>query len=287
MYEQYFRAITIEEALHALKNALQPTCILAGGTDVLLQSQHGKEAFFKSLIDISNIKELSGIKETPDGLWIGAVTKLADIETSELVMGACPILIEGVREVGSPQIRNLATIGGNICNASPSADTVPALLVLDAIVRLASPRGKREVSLSAFFKGPGLSVLERDEILIAILIPRLSAKARGVYIKLKAREVLDLAFVGVAVIAVPDVEQRDIRIALGAVAPTPIRATRSETILKKTKVLNHSVVYRAAQAAVSTISPISDVRASAEYRQEMVKNLTVRALMQVLDLADD
>lgn len=287
MYEQYIRALTTEEALRALQDAPQPIRILAGGTDVLLQRQHGGAAAYKSLLDISNIEELTGIKETVDGLWIGAATKLAAIETSNLITKLCPILAEGAREVGSPQIRNLATLGGNICNASPSADTAPALLVLNAIVLLLSQRGERKIPLATFFKGPGISVMDDDEIMTAVLIPRQSTNARGMYIKLKAREVLDLAFVGVSVLVVNSGEQLDLRIALGAVAPTPIRATRSEKILKKAKVLNPSVIQLAAQAACDEISPISDVRASAEYRQEMVKNLTAKALIQVLTQEDD
>jgi CO/xanthine dehydrogenase FAD-binding subunit len=287
MYEQYVRALTSEEALQVLREAPQPVRILAGGTDVLLQSKDGKIPKFNSLLDISNINELTGIKDTSAGLWIGSVTKLADIESSDLVASRIPVLIEGVREVGSPLTRNLATLGGNICNASPSADTVPALLTLDASVKLLSHRGEREVSLTAFFKGPGLSIIKSDEFLTAIIIPHQPANARGTYIKLKTRAVLDLAFVGISVFVVPGEEYMDVRIALGAVAPTPIRATQSEIILKKAKVLNFSLVRKAAQAAVEGISPISDVRASAEYRQEMVRNLIIRALAQVLDLEND
>lgn len=284
MFEQYIRATTTQEALQALQKAPRPVRILAGGTDLLLHEHQGEGAKFKSLIDISNVEELTGIKEQAGELWIGAATKLTAVETSTLVTEKFPVLVAGAREVGSPQIRNLATLGGNICNASPSADTVPPLLVLDARVELVSQGGSREVPLAEFFTGPGLTVIAEDEIMAAILLPPLPKTARGHYIKLKAREALDLAFVGVAVLVAPEGAGVTARIALGAVAPTPIRSLEAEKVLAEAKEIDLAVIRRAAQAACEEIAPISDVRASAQYRKEMVRNLTERALRHVLGL---
>jgi len=277
------KASTIEEALRAITNGPAPTGILAGGTDLLLQQQHGKKQACKSLVDITDVRELTQITKESDGLRIGAAVKLADIEQSELVKNFSPVLVEGAGEVGSLQIRNLATIGGNICNASPSADTIPPLLALDAQLSIVSSRGEREISLDKFFKGPGVTVLKEDELLASIFIPAPEQPAKGTYIKLKAREALDLAFVGVAVL----VTGSQVRIALGAVAPTPLRAIKAEKLLMDSAVKDIAAVRKAAEAAAEEISPISDVRASAEYRREMTRTLTERALARVLGLLDN
>jgi CO/xanthine dehydrogenase FAD-binding subunit len=282
MFNSYIRTSSIAETLSALQEAARPVRVLAGGTDILIQVQHSNGHDSASLIDISDVAELAGIEAGPDGLRIGAATKLADIERSDLFTGGLDVLIEGVSEVGSLQIRHLATLGGNVCNASPSADSIPALLVLNAVAELASPAGTREVPLHEFFTGPGATVLADNEILVAIRIPPVEAAARGTYIKLKEREVLDLAFVGVAVLLTQGDNGVDARIALGAVAPTPIRATQAEQLLAEADTLTEDVIRQAAQLAADACSPISDVRASAAYRQEMVKNLTEKALLQVL-----
>lgn len=281
MYQSYVRATSIEEALSALSQAKKPVQVVAGGTDLLLQGHHGNGTEVMSLVDISDIEELSGLQVTPTGLRIGAATRLADIERSNLLTGGWQTLMEGVVEVGSIQIRHLATIGGNICNASPSADTVPPLLVLDAVATAVSPRGQRDIPLTEFFVGPGETVLEEDEILVSVLIPQLPANATGTYIKLKVREALDLAFVGVSVLLSQTEDNLDARIALGAVAPTPIRATQAEALLAESSRPDEAAIRDAALLASKAASPISDVRASAEYRLEMVRNLTERALRQV------
>ena len=192
------------------------------------------------------------------------------------------MLMQGVKEVGSLQIRHLATIGGNICNASPSADTIPALLALEASVIILSPKGKRIVPLIKFFRGPGNTVLESNELLASIIIPSLPTDACGIYIGLKSREALDLAIVSVAVLLHKKDGRLNPRIALGAVAPTPIRAKSAEAFLAEAQSIDDAFIRQAAMLASLEVSPISDVRASAEYRREMVRNLTVRALQQAI-----
>jgi len=287
MIEQYVRAKSIDDALQLLKDTSSPVKLLAGGTDFLLQNQHGVDVGNHHVIDISDIAEIQGISESNDGLWIGAATKLADIESSELLAKQCSILVEGVQEVGSIQIRHLATLGGNICNASPSADTLPALIVLEASVKLVSHQGERLVPLASFFMGPGSTAMKRDEILTEIFIPAEALNAQGTYIKLKSRQVLDLAFVGVAVLKVEHGSSSDVRIALGAVAPTPVRAKTAEALLAQATSVDQVLIQQVAQAVIDDIAPISDVRASAEYRREMAINLTRRALEQVLTLEND
>ena len=282
MFQDYSRATTIEEALASMERATKPYRVIAGGTDLLLQAQRGKGNRPVSLISISDVDELAGMEVSSEGLRIGAVTKLADIERSNLLKGGLQVLTQGIKEVGSLQIRHLATIGGNICNASPSADTIPALLALEASVIILSPKGKRSVPLLQFFLGPGKTVLRRNELLASIIIPSLPTDACGIYIKLKSRGALDLAIVSVAVLLVKKDGVLDPRIALGAVAPTPIRAKLAESLLAKAPCIDDATIRQAALQASIEASPITDVRASAEYRKEMVKTLTERALHQVI-----
>jgi CO/xanthine dehydrogenase FAD-binding subunit len=282
MFREFLRATSIEQTLTLIEQTSAPYRVIAGGTDLLLQAQSGKYDQPMALISIGDVEELSRIKVSPDGLLIGAATKLADIEHSDLFTDGLQVLIEGVREVGSPQIRNLATIGGNICNASPSADTIPPLLVLEASAVILSPLGKRTVPLTEFFLSPGKTVLERNELLADIIIPALPATARGKYIKLKTRGALDLAIVSVAVMLSDKAGRFDPRIALGAVAPTPIRAKSAEAFLAEEQSIDDAVIRQAAILASLEAYPISDVRASAAYRKEMVRTLTARALQQAI-----
>lgn len=287
MIEHYVRALKIDDVLQVLDGANQSVKVLAGGTDLLLQGQHGNDVAYQTVVDISDIPQIQGIRVTEDGIWIGAATKLADIEASDVLAKQCPILVAGAREVGSLQIRHLATLGGNICNASPSADTLPALFVLEASVKLVSHLGERLIPLASFFTGPGSTIMERTELLTEIFIPAESLNAQGTYIKLKTRQVLDLAFVGVAVLNVLGGNSPDVRIALGAVAPTPVRAKKAELLLAQSQSIDKALIQQASQAVSEDIAPISDVRASAAYRREMAVNLTRRALEQVISLEND
>ena len=195
-----------------------------------------------------------------------------------------PFLSQSAGEVGSIQIRNRATIGGNIANATPSADVVPALLVLQAQVTISTQDGEKQVPLESFFLGPGKTVMERGDILTEILIPPASANLRGEYIKFSPREMMDLAYVGVAVALVTDGNEnacREVRIALGAVSPVPMRARKAEAVLVN-RVINEESAERAGEAAASECTPISDVRASAAYRRHMVRVNTKRAILNAV-----
>jgi carbon-monoxide dehydrogenase medium subunit len=206
---------------------------------------------------------------------------LYEIETSKLIKKKFPFLAQSAAEVGSIQIRNRATIGGNMANASPSADTSPALMALGAIATIVSAGGERKILVEEFFKGPGQSVMNVDEIVTEITIPKSGPSLVGEYIKFSPREMMDLAYVGVAVaynLAANDKKCTGVRIVLGAVAPTPIRAKRAEAALE-TQVLSEALAEKVGQIAAEEAKPISDVRSSADYRRAMVGTMTKRALL--------
>jgi carbon-monoxide dehydrogenase medium subunit len=185
--------------------------------------------------------------------------------------------------VGSIQIRHRATIGGNMANATPSADVAPALLALDAAVKIAGPDGERTLELEKLFRGPGQTVMSPEEILTAIIIPPVSPALAGEYIKFSPREMMDLAYVGVAVALTMNGDQKcaKARIALGAVSPTPMRARRAEALLEN-RVLTEELAEKAGIEAAAESKPISDVRSSADYRREMVRVNTKRALLNAV-----
>jgi len=280
---EYYEASTVPEVISLLNQYGKAAKPLAGGTDLLVNMKEGGLSP-KCLVNIKTVPGLGYIRfDETDGLRIGALTTIREIETSPLIREKFPCLHEGAKSLGSVQIRNRATIGGNLSNASPSADTAPPLLVLDATVRIVGARGERLVPLEQFFVGPGLSVLD-NEILTEIIVPASSQHSRGVYLSISRREAVDLALVGVAIVAKKDEKEarwKDIRIALGAVAPTPIRAHQTEKILEGNE-FQQGLIEKAASVACEEARPISDVRASEWYRCEMVKVLFKRAVEQTI-----
>ncbi len=273
--QAYKRVKTVQEACLLLQEP--DTRVIAGGTDILLKARVLPQEL--TLVDISAIAELCGIWQAEDGLHIGAATRLTDVVRAPLLQGAATqALVQGAVQIGSPQIRNLATLGGNLCNASPSADTSAPLLALDACAELVSQKGRRVLPLAEFFQGPGKNALGAGELLASILIPTQPAAACSVYLKHSPRRAMDLAFVGVAVWFAGAL----VRIALSAVAPTPIRAIAAEQFLAQAEKLDEAAVDQAAFLAAGAARPISDVRSTAEYRKEMVRVLTRRALRKVL-----
>lgn len=276
----YVRIGSVDELLALFETSSYPVRLIAGGTDLLTRIE--PDSAERVLVaDIGDVDELAGLVTTGEGLRVGAATKLADLEGSELLSGVLGVLADGAAQVGSPQIRNLATIGGNVCNASPAADTVPPLLILDARAELVSPRGLRTVPLDEFFIGPGQTVMSKDEFLAAVLIPTQPKGAVAVYLKQSPRRAMDLAVVGVGALLAWEGNGLQARIALGAVAPTPLRAVQAERLLEGAIELEGDVISRAAALAAQEAAPINDVRASAEYRKEMVRALTERALHQL------
>jgi CO/xanthine dehydrogenase FAD-binding subunit len=276
----YLRPSSLSEALKLLGNYGKEAKVLAGGTDLIVgMKEKGLSPGY--VIDIKGIKGLDGISYDPkEGLWIGTLATMNEVNASSCIREHYPFLSLAAGEVGSVQVRNRATIGGNLCNAAPSAETAPALLCLDAVLTVAGPKGERAVEIEEFFQGPGMTVLD-GEILTGIRIPPVPRK--GIYIKHSPRNAMDIAVIGVAAAVTPGQGGwKEVRIALGAVAPTPIRVREAEELLlKKGRV--KEAIEEAGRIAGKAASPIFDVRASAEYRREMVGNLVKRALSALCD----
>lgn len=278
---EFFEPTTLAEASRLF--AEEHAQLLAGGTDLVI----GMKAYTEtpqSVISLQKVPGLTGITtEADNSISIGAMTKVREVELSGDIQQHHTALAEGASEIGSIQIRNLATIGGNIAHASPAADTVAGLLVADAQVDIASTDGERSVPIDELFTGPGQTVLTPGEIITRFRLP--SPASGSHYIKHKIREVMDLAFIGVAAaINIDNGTITDARIGLAAVAPTPIRATEAEELLKG-NALTPELLEQAGEAAAAGCSPISDLRCSAEHRREMVNVLTQRTVQNALERA--
>lgn len=278
----YLEPATVEEAVSLLGKYDGKAKVVAGGTDLLVQIRD-KLIAPEYVVDIGYISGLDCIDyDETQGLRIGALTTIRAIEKSSRIYQVYPAISQAAGLLGSMAIRNVATIGGNLCNAAPSADTAPALIGLSAKGKIIGPDGEKFVSLEEFFTGPGCIVCEPGELLVEIQVPVPPPGTKGVYLK-HGRSAIDLATVGVAVIMTlePGVVCRDVKIVLGAVAPTPMRAKKAEEILRGKKV-EPALIEKSAQVAADEARPITDVRASAEYRKEMVKVYTRRAIAQLV-----
>jgi carbon-monoxide dehydrogenase medium subunit len=263
----YFEPATLGEASALLARYAGRAQPLAGGTDLLVEL---KEQLRRADC-VVNIKRIPGMAaltyDAREGLRIGALVTAREIELSEIILQHYASLAQSARELGSIQVRNRATIVGNVCRASPSADTIPPLVADGAQVEI---HGRAKLlPLEDFFTGPGKTVLGAGELVTAILVPPPPAGTKKVYLKHGRRKAMELATVGVAVTRTPE----EVRIALGAVAPTVIRARAAEKL--------YPDIEKAAQAAAAECAPISNVRASADYRRQMVRVLTRRALERV------
>ena len=278
---EFFEPTTLAEASRLF--AEEHAQLLAGGTDLVIGMKALTETP-QSVISLQKIPGLAGITtEADNSISIGAMTQVREVELSADIQQHHTALAEGAAEIGSIQIRNLATIGGNIAHASPAADTVAGLLVADAHVDIASAEGERTVPINELFTGPGQTVLTPGEIITRFRLPKPASGSH--YIKHKIREVMDLAFIGVAAaINVDNGTITDARIGLAAVAPTPIRATEAENLLKG-NAPTPELLEQAGEAAAAASSPISDLRCSAEHRREMVDVLTRRTLRQASERA--
>ena len=277
---EYFEPKSVGDALSVLAKAGADAKIIAGGTDVMVDIKFKEEP--GSLVNIKKIPGLSGIKENGASLRIGALTTIREMETSAILRDKLPVLWEAAHQFASLQVRNTATLGGNIGRASPSGETLAPLLVLDAKATVAFTDGEKTESLNSFFQGPGKTSMGAKGLLTAIEIPYPAPGSQGVYLKHAVRGAMDIAMVGVAVLLTPDGGKKnvqDIRIGLGAVAPTPLRAPKTEALLRG-KPLTAALVKEAGALAASEASPISDQRSSAENRRWIVEALTRRGLEQ-------
>lgn len=270
-FEKYFRPKTLEEAFQLLQEYGDDCKIVAGGTDVVIRLK-AQVLKVKAIIDISAIPELKEVRIEEDKAVIGATCDLMTLsKMPELCDSEWQIVAECAGHVSSTQIRNCATLGGNNCNASPSADTTPGLLVSDAVVNVRSKDGSRDIPIDEFFTGPGKTVLKPGEIVVSFTLPKQGDRCEAAYHKHAIRGDTDISIVCVGVRIGLDKDDcvYKARVALGAVAPTPLRAYEVEKYLVGKK-LTADVIEEAAKMAAASIRPISDVRGSAEYRTEMV-----------------
>jgi CO/xanthine dehydrogenase FAD-binding subunit len=273
---------TLDEALKFLNEHKGSARLLAGGTDLIPQLKKRELKTPEYVIDLKGIPGLDGISYDGESLQIGPLATISSIAQSPEVQEHYPMLVQASLGMASPQVRNRGTFAGNICNAVPSADSAPSLLTLNATVMIKSIRGERTIPIDQFFTGPRKTMLEADEMLVGITVPKPLPASRGVYLKLSPRHSMDLAIVGVAAVGISENGVcKDIRLALGAVAPTPIRAPMAEAILQG-KPITSALINEAAKNAITQCSPIDDHRASQEYRCDMVYVLTKRALNQIL-----
>ena len=262
---EYFEPNTPEETIALLSKYGDDAVLLAGGTDLFIKMKQG-------LITprvIIRVKQPSFIEEEPDGFYIGAATKLRTIEKSEVMTRKFRALYEAIRLIGSVQIRYMATLGGNLCNASPAADTAPPLLVMGAKVKILGSEGVRTVTLKDFFLGPGKSVLGKSEMLTEVHIPTPRPHTGSAFVRL-SRASMDIAKISIAVMLELDARKKIVaaRIALGSVAPTPIMADKSASILINNP-LTQDVLNQASQSVAEEIRPITDIRGTAEYRKNV------------------
>ena len=273
------RPRTLEEAIEILAQRSDEIRPLAGGTDILVQAKDGKVAR-GVLFDVTGIEELHGIEERGDHLWIGAATTHTEMMESPAVGRAAPALPAACAVVGGPQIRNRGTLGGNLANASPAADTVPALYVADAVVELVSMSSRRDVPITELFTGPRRSVLARDELIVGVRIPRRPG-VRGAFLRLGQRRAQAISKVSVAVgISFRDGRPDWVRVALGAVAPTVVRAPRAEQILLAG---GSDALRQAREVVMEEVAPIDDLRSTRDYRRQMAGILLERAVRQATE----
>jgi carbon-monoxide dehydrogenase medium subunit len=281
---EYHAPRTLDEAVTLLKENGDGVRLLAGGTDLLVHLKEGG-LHPPAVVSLHAVDELRGIESNADGLRIGALTDMTAIAGHTDILGRYSALADGAGVVGSMQTRNMATLGGNIANAAPSADTAPGLVVLDAEAEIVGPNGTRRVAVAEIFAGPGKTVLSRDEVIVSFHVPTPPARTGSVYQRHTPRKIMDIAAVGAGIRLTLDGNAiRDARICLGAVAPTPIRATEAESALAGQSP-NDETFARAAGLAKAAASPISDARGSAEFRSYLVETMTKRCLAIALERA--
>jgi CO/xanthine dehydrogenase FAD-binding subunit len=274
------RPRSTDEALGLLKgNHDGEIRAFAGGTDLIPKLKGRLVRPPRCLMDLKTLPGLDYVQASRDGgLRIGTLASIASVAGSPLVREKYGMLAQAAGSIAATQIQNRGTVVGNICNAVPSADSAPALLCLDAQVLCVASGRERTLSMGEFFLGPNRTALEGDELVREIQVPAVPENARGVYIKFSPRSRMDLAVVGVAVMVVPEKGVwKDVRIGLGAVAPTPIRAGEAEAMLREQHV-NEDLWAKAAKVASEEARPIDDHRASAQYRRMMVEVLVERAI---------
>ena len=284
---EYLEARTLRQAVALLQRHGDEARLVAGSTDFLVRWRQGVWQP-RYVVDIRRIASLARVSYTNNrGLRLGPTVKIQDLETHPAVTGRYQALAASAASFAGVQVRNLATVGGNICNASPAGDTLPALLAFDAECRIVGPEGERWLPLTSLFVGPGRTALQQAEVLAEVRLPPPAPNSGSLYIKHSPRGAMDIATLGVAsVVSLENDGQtcRNAAIALGAVAPTPIRASEAESLLNGNTV-TPGLIREAADAAQRAAKPIDDIRGTADHRTAIVKVLTQRTLETALAMA--
>jgi len=282
---EYAAPTTAQEAIALLAEHGDRAKVLGGGTDLIVDLKH-KPGNISILVDVTSIPEFLGIEETDEGLRIGSMAKYGEIMAHPLCLEHTPEIVAASHTVGAVQTRNLGTIGGNLVTCVPSADSAPSLLVLDAEVTVAGPDGNRRLPLQEFFVGPRKTCLQPHELLMDIWIPKANLGKPSHFLKFGLRKGQALALVNAAAALWLDDKKQiaEPRIAIGAVAPTPIRAPKAEAHLAGKKPTDE-LLTEAAEIAVSECKPIDDFRASANYRRQLVRTMTFRCLKRSVEIA--
>ena len=281
---EYIRPKNVRDVLQRMKKLKGRGKLVAGGTNVI-PDMRAKAIKPQALIDISHLKNHSYIKEEKKRILIGSLTTISDLASSKVIGHYAPIFYEAAQQLGNPLVRNRATIGGNLADASPAADTAVPLLALEALVVTEKNGGKgRQIPIDQFFLGPNETVLRPDEIIREVIIPKPSPNSKMAYIKLGLRNAMAISVVSLAVLMEMEKGKcKKARISLGAVAPTPIRAYRTEEILTEKKI-TPELIEICSKEVSKEVSPISDIRARAEYRKSMASVLLKRLIQKIVSM---
>ena len=286
---EYINAQTVSEVVALLDEKGDQARILAGGTDLIVQAREGKRTL-DWMIDIKSIPEVNILDyDSKNGLTLGAAVPCYQIYAVDAICDAYPGLIDATKIIGGTAIQGRAGVGGNLCNASPAADGIPPLIVLNATCIIAGLKGERETPVKDFCTGPGQTALEKGEMLISLKVPAPQKNSSSYYLRFIPRNEMDIAVVGAgASVILDDAKQRIVsaKIALGAVAPTPLFAEEASALLAG-KEISDAVIDEAARAAQAIARPISDMRGTAEQRTHLVGVLTRRALNGAIQRVKD
>ncbi|MBC2712571.1 MAG: FAD binding domain-containing protein [Desulfosarcina sp.] len=281
----YIAPKRVDEAVAALVEGGKETRVMAGGTDLLVKIRH-RMLFPKRIVSLKQIEGLDAITfDKNTGLTIGATALLADVAAHRSIRRYYPTVADAAQSTANVQVRNMGTVVGNLCNASPSADNAPTLMAMGATVNITGPTGSHRMALDQFFQGPGITALKTGEIVTSICVPLPPAGSGTAYYSLSQRGKLDCSAVGVGtMVTLKGNRCMDVRLIVGACAPVPMRTLGAEKMLIGKK-MTDTLIRKTAQAASKETSPITDVRASAPYRWKIVAVLTIRALADARKMA--
>ena len=275
---------SIEEAIQLLWESNGKAKIIAGGTDLMIGLRNGDQNP-RVIIDVTRIEELRKIEEKDRTLSVGAAVTHSEIASSPLIKKYAKVLSDAASEIGSPQIRNLGTIGGNIINASPGADTLPPLMVLNAMGVVASKEGERQVPIFQLFKGPYEISLKPHELLARVTFQKLSPGMKSSFVRLARRDAMAIARMSVAIVLEMDERNKrikDIRIAAGSVTPTPQRFSEAEDLLRENPP-NEKTLQEAALKVTETMINQTGIRLSTSYKHPVIEALFIRGMRKALE----